>query len=141
TGRGLACALVCGATIGCTASGVDIEPKRDQLAFPTGLKVSPDGKILFVVNANSELRYDSGSLNVFDVNRIQQVISEWLTYLGEPANTPNRPDCATFATTTLPGDPQIPAPEGGNPPSCSCDPDNTNTLNCDESYFINTDAG
>ncbi|HEX3477553.1 MAG TPA: hypothetical protein VHT91_21170 [Kofleriaceae bacterium] len=141
SGLGLACALVCGAVTGCTASGADIEPKRDQLAFPTGLKLSPDGAVLFVVNANSELRYDSGSLNVFDVNRVDQVTKKWLAYLAEPANTTDRPDCATFAQTTLPGDPKIPAPEGGQPLSCSCDPDNTDTLICDESYFINTNAG
>ena len=101
-GRGLACALVCGATIGCTASGVDIEPKRDQLAFPTGLKVSPDGMTLFVVNANSELRYDSGSLDVFSVNRIDQVITKWLGYLAPPPQGTVRTDCATFTNTTLP---------------------------------------
>jgi hypothetical protein len=132
---------VCGATIGCTASGVDIEPKRDQLAFPTGLKVSPDGMTLFVVNANSELRYDSGSLDVFSVNRIDQVITKWLGYLAPPPQGTVRTDCATFTNTTLPGDPMIPAPQGGQPLSCSCDPDNTDTLICDESYFINTDAG
>ncbi|HEX8108068.1 MAG TPA: hypothetical protein VF516_10100 [Kofleriaceae bacterium] len=135
--RGPAWALVCGAAIGCTASGSDIELHRDELAFPTGVKVSPDGKALFVVNANSELRFDSGSLDVIALDRVQRVISEWTTYLTQPSNTPD--PCNTFAQMTLP--PKVPDPGGGNALDCKCDPDNAATLGCEESYFINTDAG
>lgn len=132
----LAWALVCGAAIGCTASGVDVQPKHDQLAFPTGMKVSPDGKVLFVVNANSELRYDSGSIDVIAVDRVQSVIDPWLGYLAHPT------DCSSFlsglpataATAVAP-------PDGVARLSCTCDPDHTETLQCDEAYFINPAAG
>jgi DNA-binding beta-propeller fold protein YncE len=132
--RGLVCALACGAAIGCTASGADVQPVRDQLAFPTGMKVSPDGKVLFVVNANSELRFDSGSLDVVDLGRVQGVIAPWLTYLGKPTAA-----CTDFAD----GVPSMaPSPaDGGKKLSCACDPNNTQTLVCDEAYFINPNAG
>lgn len=132
--RGLAWTLVCGVAIGCTASGADIEPARDQLAYPTGIKVSPDGKVLFVANANSELRFDSGSLNVVDLGRVQGVIDPWLAYLAKPGGM----DCPTFAHG-LPAN-HAP-PSGGSNLSCDCDSDNLDTLVCDEAYFINQDAG
>lgn len=131
--RGLVCALVCGA-IGCTASGADVQPVRDALAFPTGMKVSPDGKFLFVVNANSELRFDSGSLDVVALDRVQGVIEPWRGYLQNPTKA-----CKDFAD----GVPSMaPAPaDGGKPLSCECDPNNSQTLVCEESYFINPNAG
>jgi DNA-binding beta-propeller fold protein YncE len=133
-GRGLVCALVCGAAIGCTASGADVQPKHDELAFPTGMKVSPDGKVLFVVNANSELRFDSGSLDVIDLGRVKGVIDPWLGYPGKATT-----GCKAFVDG-LPS--MAPAPaDGGKPLSCKCDPNNTETLVCEEAYFINQDAG
>lgn len=133
-GRGLVWALVCGAAIGCTASGADVQPVRDELAFPTGMKVSPDGKVLFVVNANSELRYDSGSLDVVALDRVQGVIAPWLGFPGKTTT-----GCKAFAGG-LPATAPAPA-DGGKPLSCDCDPNNTETLICDEAYFINPNAG
>jgi DNA-binding beta-propeller fold protein YncE len=136
---------VCGAAIGCTASGSDVQPVRDQLAFPTGMKVSPDGKILFVANANSELRYDSGSLNVFDLGRVNKVICQWLDQLGERQPDTDcmpvqpAPDCKTFVDG-LPAMAGAP-PDGVAKLSCTCDSSNTDTLQCDEAYFINPTAG
>src|ERR1043165_9839279 len=75
------CAL--GASIAsCTASAEDVRPPPNQLFFPSGLAVTPPGKTspaLFVANSNSELRYDSGSIVVIDIRRVQSTIEEWLT--------------------------------------------------------------
>ncbi|HMG56402.1 MAG TPA: hypothetical protein VK601_23040, partial [Kofleriaceae bacterium] len=66
------CAFAAGlAAAGCTASSEDVRPPPDQLSFPTGLAVSPDGNALFVSNANSELRYDSGSIGVVDLTIVR----------------------------------------------------------------------
>jgi YVTN family beta-propeller protein len=71
---------------GCTASAEDVRPPQDQLAFPTGMAISPDEKSLFVVNANSELRYDSGSIGVIDMAQVQSVIAGWITSQTVPSN-------------------------------------------------------
>jgi hypothetical protein len=65
------------AAVGCTASAEEVRPPPDQLAFPTGMAVSPDEHSLFVVNANSELRFDSGSIGVLDLDLIETVIASW----------------------------------------------------------------
>jgi len=73
--RGMKSAWILGLSLiaGCTASGAEVEPPNDQLFFPTGMGVSPDDSVLFVANANSELRYDSGSISVFDLAQIDAV--------------------------------------------------------------------
>ena len=76
----VSCALGCaaGAALsGCTASAEDVRPPQDQLFFPTGMAITPDEKYVFVVNANSELRYDSGALHVIDVATVRQKIADW----------------------------------------------------------------
>lgn len=76
------CALVCAlggaGAAGCTASAEDVRAPQDQLFFPTGLAVTPDGQFLFVANANSELRYDSGSIGVVDLDVVRNVIGPWV---------------------------------------------------------------
>lgn len=128
--------LVCGLALGCTASGEDVQPPRNQLAFPTGMAAAPDGTVLFVANANSELRYDSGSLNVVDMPRTQSVIEAWLAHIKS----------AGFACDSYPqnvaSDPLVKPPaSGGGSLSCSCDSTSPGTLVCDEAYFLNQDAG
>ena len=62
----------------CTASADEVRPPDDQIFFPTGAAVAPDESALFVANANSELRYDSGSISVFDLPNIDAVVAGWL---------------------------------------------------------------
>jgi DNA-binding beta-propeller fold protein YncE len=98
--------LVCGLAAGlagCTASGSDIHPPQDRVFFPTGLAVSPTGDFLFVANANSELRYDSGSISVIDLGIVRDTIEQWLEHPGQPL-----------------------------PSECGPDPDHSETLVCDE---------
>jgi DNA-binding beta-propeller fold protein YncE len=63
----------------CTASAEEVRPPNDQLFFPTGAAIAPDESNLFIANANSELRYDSGSIAVIPLQQIDQVVAEWLT--------------------------------------------------------------
>ncbi len=67
------------ATAACTASASAVEPPQDQLFFPTGLAISPGDGVLFVTNANSQLRYDSGSISVIDLAAVDQTIADWTT--------------------------------------------------------------
>jgi DNA-binding beta-propeller fold protein YncE len=74
--------LTCAALGACTASAEEVAPHEGDdpdkaLFFPTGAAVSPDDSFLFVANANSELRYDSGSVIVFDLAAVDQIAGDW----------------------------------------------------------------
>lgn len=89
----LSCGCVTLGTLGaCTASSDEVGPPKDELYFPTGMALSPDNAVGFVVNANSELRYNSGTISVFDLNKIDAFVTDWTT------NThPSDPSCAPEA--------------------------------------------
>ncbi|MCD6499501.1 MAG: hypothetical protein J7M25_14505 [Deltaproteobacteria bacterium] len=44
-----------------------VNPPTDQIFFPTGLAVSPDGKYLFVANSNADIRYNGGTIAVVNL--------------------------------------------------------------------------
>jgi len=69
--------LLCGLFAGCTADASEVRPEPDELFFPTGAAVSPDDSVLFVANANSELRFDSGTVGVFDLSMVDAIASDW----------------------------------------------------------------
>jgi YVTN family beta-propeller protein len=98
----------------CSASAADVRPPDNQLFFPTGLAVSPDEKVLFAANSNSQLRYDTGTVLVFDVGQIRARVDAWVPT--DPAATPD-------------------------PGPCSQDPDQPASLICDEVPFVLPDAG
>lgn len=89
------CALIalgCALNAGCTASAADVRPRADQLFFPTGLVVSPTANALFVANANSELRYDSGAITVIDLQPVEDVIKAWVQGGATPSSCEPDPD-------------------------------------------------
>lgn len=61
----------------CTASGDEVAPPSDALFFPTGAAIAPDDSVLFVANANAELRYDSGTVDVIDLAFTDQIVAGW----------------------------------------------------------------
>jgi DNA-binding beta-propeller fold protein YncE len=63
---------------GCTASSDEVRPHSDRLDFPTGLAISPDESTLFVVGANSELRYDSGTIFAIDLAEVDDIANAWI---------------------------------------------------------------
>ena len=78
------------ALTGCPATGEEVRPPAGQLYFPTGMDVSPDESVLFVANANSDLRYDSGTVTAISLSAVESIVSSWLG-TGQP---PDGPDCA-----------------------------------------------
>jgi hypothetical protein len=77
----VSCALGCALIASCTASAEDVRPPPDQLFFPSGLAVTPPGNhaaALFVANANSELRYDSGSISVISLVTVRTIVDDWV---------------------------------------------------------------
>ncbi len=68
---------------GCTASGDEVRPPEDQIFFPAGVALAPGATagdpepVLFVVNANSELRYDTGTVNAVDLDAVEDLLATW----------------------------------------------------------------
>ena len=106
--------LVASLLVACTASSSEVAPHPDQLFFPTGAAIAPDGSVLFVANANSDLTFDSGSISVVDLGLVDQMIADWL------AN---------------------PASFKDGKSDCTPDTDHVETLVCEEAQFLRTSAG
>ena len=84
---------------GCTATGDEVSPPVDQLFFPSGLALAPGAvagdpePAMFVVNSNSELRYDTGTITSIDVAVADALIDEWLATGLPPADPSGCPGC------------------------------------------------
>lgn len=74
--RACASALVLAAAA-CTASSEEVKPPETAFFFPTGLAVSPDDRFLFVTSANSDLRYDSGTITTVDVELVDNAVTNY----------------------------------------------------------------
>jgi YVTN family beta-propeller protein len=72
-----ALALVAAVAAGCTASSEEVRPPADQIFFPTGIALTPDASTLFVGSANSDLRFDSGTIVAFSVAQVAEVVRAW----------------------------------------------------------------
>jgi DNA-binding beta-propeller fold protein YncE len=113
------CALV---IAGCTASGAEVQPRSDEIFFPTGITVAPGEKVAFVANANSELKWDSGSITVLDLERAKSVIDGWTQRQDIPSDLCKDDD-----------DHEVRC--------CNQDLEHAETLVCEEQFFINASEG
>lgn len=114
--------LLIGMLTGCPASGDDLQPPRDELVFPTGLAVSPDGSRLFAVNANSDLRWSSGSVVAFDLAAVDDLASRWVALPVEERGCRDQE-----------------SPLAGEP--CSCGLEDPTILSCDQAGVTDAGAG
>ncbi len=119
----------------CTADEADTRPREDELFFPTGIAVSPDEKVAFVVNANSELRWDSGSIMVLDLDEVDRVVDAWVTQRVIPIEDVDK-DGRDFSESDAVKKP-LDIHGNGSKDECIRDPDHTETLQCDEAMFFN----
>ena len=62
---------------GCPADGSDVRPPRNSFYFPSALQVTPDEQSVIVANSNFDLRYDSATLQLLDVQQIVAIASDW----------------------------------------------------------------
>lgn len=74
-----ACAVSSLLFAACTASSDEVRPPETELFFPTGVAMSPDDQFLFVTSANSDLRYDSGTVTAFDVGLVASALNAFRT--------------------------------------------------------------
>ncbi len=128
----LGCGLLVAA---CTADASDVQPREDEMFFPTGMTVAPDDSFAFVVNANSELRWDSGSVMVLDLDKVDDVVEAWTTRREVPAGDEDQDGDGNDDKKK---DPDRHA--NGETDDCIIDPDHTETLECDEARFFNEGA-
>jgi len=84
-----ACALALLLVAGCPATSEQVRPPSDQFYFPTGVGISPDQELLFVANANSDLRYDGGTVIPVSLDRVDSIVNEWLA----TGSVPSGRDC------------------------------------------------
>lgn len=54
----------------CAVEQPGIDPPEAGFYFPTGLAIDPDGRYLYVTNANSDLRYNAGTAMAVDLARL-----------------------------------------------------------------------
>ncbi|HKA90168.1 MAG TPA: hypothetical protein VKE22_21050 [Haliangiales bacterium] len=62
----------------CTAGETDVAPPQYAFYYPTALKVSPSEKHMFVMSANSDLRYSSGTVATLDLDAVDALTQQWL---------------------------------------------------------------
>ena len=70
--------MFCVALSGCANEGSP--PPLGRIYFPTALSISPDNSMergqLFVANSNFDLKYNRGSLQSYDLQRLNEVLDE-----------------------------------------------------------------
>jgi DNA-binding beta-propeller fold protein YncE len=58
--------------IGCSFGESGVKPPFDRVFLPGGMAVDPDGRWLYVLNSNSDLRYNAGTLVAVDLNLVNE---------------------------------------------------------------------
>jgi DNA-binding beta-propeller fold protein YncE len=103
---------------GCSFGESGIAPPANRIFLPAGLAADPGGGFLYVVNSNSDLRFNAGTVVAVDLSRIASI----------PANPPM---CAKtrFSRTEPVGDDY-----------CCTDAVDSNIVNCNEPQFIQSNA-
>lgn len=111
------------ATLGCNTGGAEgVDPPLDRLFFPSAVRVDSSSRYLWVVNANTDLRYNAGTVVAVDLKAAAADRA--------PTVAPNWPTCA----------PQRTAP--AEPPRLPCCRDlfDSRVLNCDDRSYVRKDA-
>ncbi|WP_437537175.1 hypothetical protein WME79_17790 [Sorangium sp. So ce726] len=72
-GVGLAASIVGGlGVVGCFVEGEGLPPPVKGLYYPTGLAVSPGGRVLYVANSDFDLQFNGGTVQALDLQRLRK---------------------------------------------------------------------
>ncbi len=119
---------VCAAAIGCGLNQEGIGPPNNQIFFPGAIRVDPiNERWLYVVNSNSDLRYNDGTLVAVDLALAEQD----RTTDGAWGNCPSAN--YIYESTSPASPPRAPGLISGY---CCWDTLDRNILNCDERNYI-----
>jgi DNA-binding beta-propeller fold protein YncE len=115
--RTLVAAAVAVALTGCGFGESGIAPPTDRFFFPAALAVDPGGDWLYVINSNSDLRYNAGTVTAVDLRLAREDRA--------------RPDWGRCPTSSY-------VPPLSQPPRLCChDFLDQGVTNCDERGYIN----
>jgi DNA-binding beta-propeller fold protein YncE len=120
---GVAAAVLLFAQAGCGFGESGIAPPSDRIFFPAGIAVDPGGQWLYVVNSNSDLRFNAGT--VVAVNLVEAAKDR------AAAQDPKTPRCPNSVFVQ---------PESGAPRFCCRDFVDSNIVNCDDRGYVNSAA-
>ena len=113
----LIAAASCAAAIGCGLSQEGIAPPNNTIFYPGAIRVDPNnGRWLYVVNSNSDLRYNDGTLVAVDVTQADD-------------------DRKNLAWGNCPSANYV-YPSSSPPGYCCWDTLDRNILNCDERKYV-----
>ncbi len=70
TGRAALCVILALSTSACFPPDDGLEPNLERMNFPVGLALSNEGRRLYVVNSDFDLRYNGGIVQVLDADAI-----------------------------------------------------------------------
>jgi YVTN family beta-propeller protein len=102
---------------GCNFGQSGIEPPANRIFLPAGIAIDPDDDLLYVVNSNSDLRFNAGTIVAVDLTKVTTVQAQ-----------------ETCAKT------RFSRTEKVLDDYCCRDLVDSNTLNCNEPQFIQSDA-
>jgi DNA-binding beta-propeller fold protein YncE len=108
--------------VGCNFGQSGVSPPFDRISLPAGIVADPDADLLYVVNSNSDLRYNAGTLVTVDLAKTAA------TRAVDPQNWPMCTKTRFSRTEPVPGN------------YCCHDEDDSNILNCNEPQYIQSDA-
>lgn len=106
---------------GCTLHQAGVTPPDNRVFFPSGGVVDPDGGWLYVVNSNSDLRYNAGTIVAIDLQKVKDKYS-----------------IATRSTPLCSYDPRYEPPAAAQEPCW--DTTDPNILNIDDQSVIDHDS-
>jgi len=109
--------------VGCNFGQKGITPPADRIFLPTGVVPDPDEDFLYVVNSNSDLRYNAGTVVAVDLGKAAAVRAQ-------AATSPP----ATCAKT------RFSRAEPVAYDYCCLDLLDSNILNCNEPQFVRSNA-
>lgn len=107
---------------GCGFGESGITPPSDRLFLPTGMAADPDTDFLYVVNSNSDLRYNAGTLIAVDLTKVLASVERYSDRTSYPL-----PSC---------GKTRFSREEKVAANYCCRDVIDTTTVNCHERQFI-----
>ncbi len=131
-----ACGCTQGQPIGgpCEKFGTGEEPCVQQIYFPSGIAMDPDGDVLYVTSSNADLRYSGGAVHALDTLRFECAAS----FFRDGATPPECADAHVRVTgadgkvTSVTLDQQAPVDAAG----CRFDLLDTRIVECDETPFV-----
>ncbi|MDC0681303.1 hypothetical protein [Sorangium atrum] len=126
-GVGLAASIVGGlGGAGCFVEGEGLPPPVEGLYYPTGLAVSPGGRVLYVANSDFDLQFNGGTVQALDLQRLRKralTLQSGLAPGGQDASGGVRGACDAVGLKTNAASSLYPGP---------CGPLNLSALDGDE---------